>query len=461
MSNKRKIYNNTLVYLIGDLGSKVVAIFLFPFYSFFLTKDQMGIYDLMLVVINISLPVITLQLSQAVYRWLIGANDSFLEKAKIITNGFLAIGFLWLVALLFIFIFGYLYNIEYSLYYVFILSLNICFILLQQIARGFKLLKVYAYAGIINAFFTFFLSLYFLWNLNYGITGVFLSIIFSMSVAIIYLVYKTKFYLFLKADLFLIYDIKELVSYSFPLVLNNIGWWLINFSNKFIILFFIGIEANGIYAVSSKIPSIVNLLGSVFILAWQDFMIESKNSKENVLFIQRLFEKYANFLFAIAIAIVPGSFFVALILVDKVFFESWIYMPILSMASVFSLFSAYVGAIYLREKMTKKIFTTSLIGGLVSIVSSFLLIDSLGLYGPAIGVLLGFSSVFFTRVFYIRKVIDLKINYLRMLLWFLLSVVVFFMMIIFDNLYIRSYLMLFSITVFLVVNYRLYLDFKE
>ncbi len=461
MSNKYKIYSSTLIYLVGDVGSKIISIFLFPVYSFFLTKEQMGVYDLMLVIINISLPIITLQISQAVYRWLIGANDSFIEKEKIITNGFISISLLLVVALLIVFVLGYYSDNKYYLYYVFIISLNIYLVLLQQIARGFKLLKVYAYSGIINAFFTLLLSLYFLIVLDYGINGIFLSMVISMAISVFYLVYKTRFYSFIRLKLFLIGDTGELVSYSFPLVLNNIGWWLINFSNKFVILFYIGIEANGIYAVSSKIPSIVNLLGSVFILAWQDFMIESKNSNENALFVQRLFEKYADFLFSIVFVIIPGSFFAALFFVDKVFFESWTYMPILSMASVFSLLSAYVGAIYLREKMTQKIFTTSLIGGLVSIASSFLLIDALGLYGPAIGVFLGFFAVFFLRVFYLRNVIRIKINYLRMSLWLFAFLAAFLIMVIFENLYIRAYLMIFALTIFLIINYRLYLNFKE
>ena len=43
-----------------------------------------------------------------------------------------------------------------------------------------------------------------------------------------------------------------MLKYSAPLIPNTLMWWFINSSSRFAIGYFSGLEANGLYAVSTK-----------------------------------------------------------------------------------------------------------------------------------------------------------------------------------------------------------------
>ncbi len=69
-----KLIKNTLIYSIGSFGSKNLSFLLLPLFSLYLTTVEMGQYDLILTFVLLVTPLITLQLSDAIYRWLIATD---------------------------------------------------------------------------------------------------------------------------------------------------------------------------------------------------------------------------------------------------------------------------------------------------------------------------------------------------------------------------------------------------
>ena len=59
-------------------------------------------------------------------------------------------------------------------------------------------------------------------------------------------------------------DIKNMLAYSIPLVPNAIMWWIINSSDKYLILYYLSAEENGLFAISTKIPMIINIVYQIF-----------------------------------------------------------------------------------------------------------------------------------------------------------------------------------------------------
>ena len=76
MLGPMKAINKLIYYGIGTFGSKVIYFLLVPFYSFFLSKSELGIYDLILASLTIITPIITIQISEAVYRELLDPNTT-------------------------------------------------------------------------------------------------------------------------------------------------------------------------------------------------------------------------------------------------------------------------------------------------------------------------------------------------------------------------------------------------
>ncbi len=453
MSSAKEVLINALIYFVGNIGSKLIFIVLLPIYSFFLTKSDMGVYDLMLTAVNISVPIGTLQISQAVYRFLLGDDISVFGKKEIITNGFIVITILLIIFILFLFLVTCaIKSIEYINYYYIIVILTSYFFFFQQVARGNKQTKAYTVSSLINAFNILVFNIIFVWLIKFSIEWVFLSMILSLAVSALYLILKTHVISFIDVSLFSIKKAKYLIFYSSPLVLNTISWWLISFANKFIIYFYIGLEANGIYAISSRIPSLINLLASIFMLSWQDFIIENKKSNSTLAFSEKLLFAYSDFIFSVVFLFIPASYLFNEIFISEGFVDSWRYMPFLAVASAFSSLSGFFGAIHLKEKETKQIFYTSFFGGLSSILISVMFISNIGLYSPAIGSMVGFFVVFLMRIISIRSVYPLKVSYIRIIFWLLACFVSFCLLSLNQSLLSDIILLIFSLVIFFIIN---------
>jgi O-antigen/teichoic acid export membrane protein len=46
---------------------------------------------------------------------------------------------------------------------------------------------------------------------------------------------------------------KKMLKYSLPIVPNSTMWWLVNSSTRYCILYFVGVSANGLFAVANRI----------------------------------------------------------------------------------------------------------------------------------------------------------------------------------------------------------------
>ena len=57
---------------------------------------------------------------------------------------------------------------------------------------------------------------------------------------------------------------KEMVAYSVPMGLGNIGWWINNVSDRYIVTWICGLAANGVYSVAYKIPSLLSMFQQIF-----------------------------------------------------------------------------------------------------------------------------------------------------------------------------------------------------
>ena len=115
-----KAINKLIYYGIGTFGSKVIYFLLVPFYSFFLSKSELGIYDLILASLTIITPVITIQISEAVYRELLDPKRKTQNSSQIFSSGLsvVFIGLLLFVTACFFILYSSFYQLSGCLYFV-------------------------------------------------------------------------------------------------------------------------------------------------------------------------------------------------------------------------------------------------------------------------------------------------------------------------------------------------------
>lgn len=61
--------NNIFYYVVGNAIPRFISYVFLPILSFFLSKNDLGIYDLFIATISLLTPIISFQIADACYRW--------------------------------------------------------------------------------------------------------------------------------------------------------------------------------------------------------------------------------------------------------------------------------------------------------------------------------------------------------------------------------------------------------
>lgn len=86
MSQYKKLGLNSLLIFIGNLGSKLIVFLMLPFYTKFLSPQQFGKADLIMSYISLVIPIITMIVTEAVFRLPVGKDIE--DKKKYFSNSF-------------------------------------------------------------------------------------------------------------------------------------------------------------------------------------------------------------------------------------------------------------------------------------------------------------------------------------------------------------------------------------
>lgn len=71
MSKESTLVKNTIIYAVGNFGSKILSFLLLPFYTYYLSTDDYGYFDLITTTISLLTPIITFQIYDGLYRYLL------------------------------------------------------------------------------------------------------------------------------------------------------------------------------------------------------------------------------------------------------------------------------------------------------------------------------------------------------------------------------------------------------
>lgn len=411
MSAYKKLLNNSLVFAIGNVGSKAIAFILVPIYTFYLTSAEYGTIDLAVTTANLMIPLISLCVYEAVLRFIMDVNSNIKE---IYTNGII-LTFLSSIAALAIFLVAYLLFTEknFSNSLVIIVYLLVVSQMFQklhsQFAKALDKNKLYAFNGILLTLLIGILNIIFVVLLDYGVMGYLCSLIISYWLSTLFIVIMTKSYLYFDNNLHNWILQKKLLLYSIPLIPNSIMWWATDSLSRYLIGFYLGVSANGYYAVASRLPSLITVFSDVFYQAWQLSAID-EYEKDNKDFYTDIFTIYYTFLFLVAsfIMIILKPIFRNFIAQE--YYPSWSIVPFLLLSVIFASLSSFMGAFYVASKNTGGVLKTSILGGFFATILSFVLIPTIGLEGAGIASMVSYILMFISRFLEVKRKIKIAMN---------------------------------------------------
>lgn len=415
MKNKYiELIKNTAIFALGSIGSKLIVFLLVPLYTNHLTTEEYGTADLVFTVAQLIVPFVSLVIFDAVTRF--GLENSE-HPEKVLHNAII----IWLSGCIISLLALPLTNFYPSVgvwkwyLYAYIVLEGLLSIELNYLKVKNKNLN-YAITCIIQTFCVAAFNILFLVCWNMKVEGYLLSTLLAMLIAVIIaslLGNVCRDFFSVKADRLLL---KSMVLFSAPLVFNNLSWWIIQSSNKILIEYAVGAYALGLFTVATRIPSLINVVVSVFQQAWGISSVVEVSSTNDTDFFNTVFEMYTFLVFGACIALNSIIKPFMGIYVGAEFFESWIYVPVLVISAGFSSIAAYFGAMYGALKKSINSMVSTLLAAAINFIFNILLIYKIGVWGAVVGTAMSYMFLAFFRIIDVKRFINIKINFLRLVI---------------------------------------------
>lgn len=446
---KKNLINGTLVYFIGNVLVALIQLILLRFITGNVSPDGYGYYNLIVTAGNLITPIITLQISDAVFYYVIRNNIN--EKKQALTCGIIVIssGIFFTIIVLF-FLNDFFYKVQYMEWIILYIVSNNLFSFYQKMSRALGKNIEYVKVNLIKTVCYILLQIGLIKIFSMAEESLFISVVIANFICIFLLELSTNCRKYFSFKYFKIKFLIKMLKFSVPLIPNTILWWLSGSINSLIITGYLGLEANGIYNVAGRFANVISMVSSVFNLAWQESAIREYGSNESKSFYRETFNMYFKGIASCVIACIPSMFFLMPLMIDYQYQSALTYAPILVLSTGFSAMYGFFGQMYAATGKTVGAFTTTIYGVITNLVVLILFIKPFGLFAPCIALLLSSIAITFARYKQFKEEMSIKVPEKIVEIFTLLIVVLVFYYL--ANFIVNAFLAVIVILFMLVLN---------
>ena len=410
MNREKEFVKNTLILFIGKFATQFSSFLLIPLFTHYLLTEDYGFVDLLQTYIALFVPVLTLRMDSAVFRFLVDKRDNKDESSIIITNAVLLTTIMSVFAIIVVIVLGLCIRIKYFPYILINLIILMFSNVFLQILRGMGKTRQYSVSSIITGILNLSINSLLIICFKFGANSILISSSIANICVLLYIIIIINLPQYIKFNKYSKEKLKELLGYSLPMIPNALSWWIVNVSDRTIISIFIGAAFNGIYTVSCKFSNLINSIFSIFNISWQETASVHINDKDKDIFFTNIINEVF-FMFAsislIINAIIP-LFFNFLVGIDYI--SSYNYIPILLYANMYNILISLFGGIYIALKKTKEIAVTTIVSAVINIVIDLLLVRHIMLYAACLSTLIAYMTMAIYRYVDVKKYINIKLD---------------------------------------------------
>lgn len=402
MNKKNNLYKNTAFLMIGTFLNKGLQFVMIPIFSRWLSTEDYGSFDLFCTYVSLMIPVVTLACGEAIFRFGV-EQDTIKGKAKPISNG---AAIVFINSLILLGILAVIYAVsgwKYTMPFFFMAFGEILNNYLQGYMRAIRKLNIYSFCTAFSTLSIAIASTFFVLVLKMGLSGLIWGYAVGYLMGDLMIACGTKYKKYFDFRLISWSGVKELLSYSYALIPNNISWWIINVSDRSIINVFLGAAFNGIYAIASKVPNLASAIFGVFSISWQETASDMVNSEDRDAYYSHIFNMMCRLLLPMCAGIIACNFILFGVIFDIKYDTARFYTPILVSSVVFGSLSQFFGGIQISLKRPKANGVTTMLGAVVNLIVHLSLIKFVGLYAAALSTIVSNIVIVFLRAYLLRK----------------------------------------------------------
>jgi len=396
MNRKQYLAKNIALFVVNIIGTKLISFLLVPLYTNVFATSEYGVIDIISTIATIFVPVITMNIGEAVMRFALDKDSDIKEIANV---GVLFVGISFFLGIIIVPMLSFFPNIavDHMLVYFFCVSQGV-YRTFSYNLRGQEKLAQFAIGNILNVFLTAVLNIFFLLLWKTGISGYFYAYITSSTISSAYCIIVGNVKKAVKNFHINMGLMRKMVKYSIVLVPNSLMWWIMNSSDHIMVTSMIGMAANGIYSVSYKLPSILSSVSMVFNQAWSYSAIQENDSSDSEAFNNAMYDKLIRFQLIVTIFIMLILKPFMKIYVQSDYYEAWKYSPYLLVGNFFLTMGTFLSTCYTVNKDSKGFLFSGTLGAAVNIVFNWILIPRFGIHGASFATCISYITVFLYRV---------------------------------------------------------------
>lgn len=395
MSGKKKVVENSILYIFSSLLVKAMGFLLLPIYTLFLTPDEYGLTNLVNSFTNVAVFIVGFSLYSAIVRFVADyKHDKELLKnfygtvmTFIIASGafFIAIGIVFndIVRKLFFDGITFYPIVLLALLLMVFLSLHAMHqAMLQGMQKGRKLTILNLIVFILTAG----LKVVFIGVFDLGAVG------FVLAQLIINILYAFYVYYDLKRQDLVRLGIdknvlRKSLRYSIPLMPHNLSTRIAVFASRIFINNSGALADVGLYSIATQFGALIDTVQVAVNRAFQPWFYDILNkndekSKQEAIDMSSFLLIIYSFIYMII-----GLFSqeVVIVMTSSDYTLAWTVIPILVVGySIKSIYYFYVNVVMYYKKATKKLFLATVTGSILDIFFAYILVPYIGMYGSAI-----------------------------------------------------------------------------
>jgi len=393
------------------LAVKAVSLVLMPLYTTALTAGEYGTAELLNSAIEIVLPLLSAGVVEALYRFSIDddvpKDELFAGSLVVLGGGIVCAGVVCALGRV-------LWNMEHAAAF-FVLFCSVCvFKATTQLARGLGHVRRFVAYGLINALAMVVSTYLLLVRAHTGIEGYLWSYTIGYLVGGLVAFLGSAEYRLLapfRVDRVLL---RRMLVYSLPLVPNLLSWWLVSVSGRYVVLWGSGLAAAGLFTAASKMPSLINIVASVFQQAWQYSTAREIDSPDRGAFFGSVLRGYSLATLSTAGLVIALNRPISRVMLQAEFAEGWRYVPLLMLVASFGVISIFFESFYQALKNSGVLMASTVMGAVVNVILGVALVPFMGPWGAGLAGAVAYALVLVVRARDLRRRINLPIDRLRL-----------------------------------------------
>jgi O-antigen/teichoic acid export membrane protein len=399
---------DSLIYSISNILARGINMLLVPFYTRVLSPSDYGLIDIITVVIAIINPLLTFEISQGIARFYCETKSKIEQKQyastalwfTICTYSIFVIASFLIPTSLLKQIFNEQMNTTlYMATIAYLWSNGLTYLIQNQLKWSLRS-KLCAISSLTCTVISVTFTIIFVVVFKLGVLGVILGLTIGNLFSGLLGVYYTR-------DIYgFVFDVdklKQLISFSIPLVPSILGVMVALYIDRLVIKEFLSLREVGLYGIGYRISTIVNLLmvgvqGALMPLVYKHYQEENTPVE-----IARIFRYFIAFALLIFGGLTVFSQEILILLTTPQYYDAGKVIPFLVLAVVLSgmfIFSPGLGI----AKKTKLVAVLNIVSAVINTLLSLMMVPLFGIIGAALGTLLSSLMMFIAYQFFSQKI---------------------------------------------------------